>query len=231
MDALTRFRLLSGIIVAGSFLAVRAAEAGPPLICHDIEIGEAKSLPWRSGLDSDKAYDRQRLTADTLKLLTAETPVIVRMETLRRAAIYASEKPALRSELLSALQTRILNAEARKEPDALAWFDAGYLSACCEQLDHSSKHAAEAPTSLTWMKKAASLRPDDAQIDFALALTTSMCKQETGGWHEHPDHKQYLRKAIAGAKGGDLIARNLVLRFSRDGKGSLDQLRKQYARG
>jgi hypothetical protein len=58
---------------------------------------------------------------DTLTLLTPSMPVIVRMETLRRATIYAAAKPDLAKELMGALRTR---AEA-KAP--LAAFDLGYL--------------------------------------------------------------------------------------------------------
>src|SRR5262249_104478 len=65
--------------------------AGPPLICHPYAIGNAKSLPWGGtewrAVKSD--YDLNRLVEDTLALLTPETPLIVRMETLRRATVYA----------------------------------------------------------------------------------------------------------------------------------------------
>jgi hypothetical protein len=62
------------------------AQAGPPLICHPIEIGQAKSLPWvefNHGGRTD--YDLKNLSRDTLTILDSHTPVLVRMETLRRA--------------------------------------------------------------------------------------------------------------------------------------------------
>src|SRR2546430_2514556 len=33
-------------MIATSLLLATVAQAGPPLICHTIEIGQAKSLPW-----------------------------------------------------------------------------------------------------------------------------------------------------------------------------------------
>ena len=73
-------------------LAVQqAALAGPPLVCHPFEIGNARSLPWSGSQwrSVDKSYDANRLVEDTRVLLTPQTPVLVRMETLRRATIYA----------------------------------------------------------------------------------------------------------------------------------------------
>src|SRR6185436_10451411 len=68
-----------------------AAHAGPPLLCHPFEIGKAASLPWTGpewqGMKA--TYDINRLVDDTTALLTPQTPVLVRMETLRRAAVYA----------------------------------------------------------------------------------------------------------------------------------------------
>src|SRR5256885_6871456 len=72
-------------------VANQVALAGPPLVCHPFEIGNARSLPWSGAQwrDVDKNYDISRLVEDTLRVLTPETPVLVRMETLRRATVYA----------------------------------------------------------------------------------------------------------------------------------------------
>src|SRR5688500_4770321 len=66
--------------------------AGTPLICHPYIIGAASSLPGSDGdwKGVNPSYDRTHLVRDTLALLNADTPIIVRMETLRRAAIYAT---------------------------------------------------------------------------------------------------------------------------------------------
>ena len=76
------------------------------------DIGSAQSLPWE-GRDSwwhgRADYQLTRLVADTTGLLTASTPVLVRMETLRRATIYAQRfakegRPELGPALLARLQ-------------------------------------------------------------------------------------------------------------------------------
>src|SRR5262249_34038560 len=77
---------------ATSLLIADSARAGPPLICHSIAIGEAQSLPWTSqgwNLSGAETYDVKNLVRDTLALLDSATPVVVRMETLRRATLYA----------------------------------------------------------------------------------------------------------------------------------------------
>src|SRR5262249_62105909 len=93
MSRRTLRSVLSTLIALALMLTLfRPALAGPVLICKNYEIGAAKSLPW-GGSDwrSVKAdYDINRLVDDTVALLTPDTPVIVRMETLRRAVIYAA---------------------------------------------------------------------------------------------------------------------------------------------
>ena len=89
MNARTLSRIgISTVVVLLGFTTF--AFAGPPLICHPIEIGQAKSLPWvdfnhKGSMD----YDLKNLSRDTLAILNSRTPVLVRMETLRRATIYA----------------------------------------------------------------------------------------------------------------------------------------------
>ena len=59
------------------------AQAGPPLICHPIEIGQAKSLAWIDwNQKGSGGYDLKNLTRETLAILDSKTSVLVRMETL-----------------------------------------------------------------------------------------------------------------------------------------------------
>src|SRR5713226_6621789 len=112
------------------------AQAGPPLICHTIEIGRAKSLPWIShnwNLSGGENYDTKNLVKDTLEILGPDTPVLVRMETLRRATLYARKDPLAAKELLAQLHARATSAESSGHPDALAWFDVGYLAETYKQ--------------------------------------------------------------------------------------------------
>ena len=89
--------LTVGAAMAGALVFVPApAVAGPPLICHPVDIGTARSLPWDSGTGWDatlKSYDVNRLTGDTLALLTPDAAIPLRRETLRRAALYAARDP------------------------------------------------------------------------------------------------------------------------------------------
>src|SRR5262245_21187224 len=105
-----------GAAVVGTLVGAPApALAGPPLICHPVDIGTTRSLPWDKGTGWDatsKGYDVSKLTEDVTGLLTAEAPVPFRRETLRRAAIYAARDPKAAAQLLNALVGRVLNAEA-----------------------------------------------------------------------------------------------------------------------
>lgn len=153
-----------------SLLALGAAAlttnlwAGPPLICQPIEIGAAKSLPWRSGPQwngVDSSYNVSNLSRDTLALLAPATPVNVRMETLRRAAIYAAAEPRLAEELTSRLLARPLDAEAAAKSDALAWFDAGYFVETLRQATFVYKHDMLSPKERAAWK----LRGDSLSLD------------------------------------------------------------------
>src|SRR5437667_12582915 len=117
-------------LVAVLLVLTAVAQAGPPLICHTIEIGQAKSLPWIShswNLSGGENYDTKNLARDTLEILAPDTPVLVRMETLRRATLYARKDPIAAKELLARLHARATSAQSSGHPDALAWFDVGYL--------------------------------------------------------------------------------------------------------
>src|SRR4051794_11377802 len=55
-------------------------------LMFQLEIGDARSLPWGSDAAHGLAgYDVANLLRDAEALLTPRTPVIVRLETLRRA--------------------------------------------------------------------------------------------------------------------------------------------------
>src|SRR5947209_13363725 len=78
-----------------AFGAIFPMQAGPPLICHPYNIGDAKSLPWGANSanwdNPDPNYNVKGLRADTLKLLDDTAPVLVRMESLRRATVYGDQ--------------------------------------------------------------------------------------------------------------------------------------------
>ena len=200
------------------------AQAGPPLICHTFEIGNAKSLPWTShswNLSGGESYDTKNLVKDTLEILNPDTPVLVRMETLRRATLYARKDPVAAKELLARLHARATATESAGHADALAWFDAGYLVETYNQwLGKNMPHMtdgmrmdanpAAGVDGYAMVKKAIALRSaalhgDDPEMEFAAALITLSGPQD--------EHRQHAEKAIAGAKVDKLLAQNLATHF------------------
>jgi hypothetical protein len=203
-----------------SCLAVfqQTALAGPPLLCHPFEIGNARSLPW-AGTEwraVKKDYDLNQLVNDTLALLTNDMPVIVRMETLRRATIYSvwatrDEKVGyavkdlkVANELLSRLMAR---TQSKGQTNALALFDAGYFAESCKQATGSAFQGIDG---YDWVAKAISLRKDDSAMNFAAALITLSPSRST--------HQQHLQKAVSGAVADSLLSHNLDRYFATYGK-------------
>jgi hypothetical protein len=131
--------LLVTAVALGLGLLSRPALAGPPLICFPFEIGAARTLPMGHGnwRDIDPNYDASHLVADTLAILTPETPVLVRMETIRRATIYASTHPKEADALLGALQGRATAPQPAVA--ALAAFDFGYFVETCKEARYMFK--------------------------------------------------------------------------------------------
>jgi hypothetical protein len=207
-------------IAAVVLLIAAPAVAGPPLICHAVDIGEAESLPWTSSgwnLSGHENYDVSHLVGDTLALLGPSTPVLVRMETLRRATLYAQQRASVTKELLFRLEAR-----TRENPkDALAAFDFGYLVECYRQASWLHQHTdwLKSPGDATganlamkidgyeWVRKAIALGGNDPQMEFAAALMST-----DGARSEHDRH---LQNAMAGAKADAMLARNLASRFPK----------------
>ncbi len=191
-------------------LFATSAVAGPPLVCHSFDIGTAKSLPWIShswNLTGSETYNLNDLLSDTMSILDADSTIIVHMETLRRATLYAGKDPLVAKRLLVALVARS-NAAANTPTAALASFDAGYLAETYKQYEWISKSGNDPARNVdgyALIKKAIQLRGNDPQMEFAAALITL-----SGPADEHADHAQ---KAKAGANADPLLARNLATHF------------------
>ena len=201
--------------IAALLLLPALSEAGPPLICHPFQTGRAELLPWGDGSSwntPDIRYDVERLTGDTLRLLSAGQPVIARMENLRRATIYAARDQRVANELLSAVLARALAATAAGTPSADALFDAGYLIESHKQavsLHRTSLFAQSTPNRWTlrddpagngyvMVTRAIALAGNNADMEFAASLMTSGAAAEA--------HRQ---RAASQARAGSLLARNL----------------------
>lgn len=204
------------LMAALAALAVAApALAGPPLLCHPYEIGNATSLPWSSDWSEGRPdYNVNHLIADTEALLTPSTPVIVRMETLRRAALYASTDPQVAFRLLKGLINRAEASERAARPDALAYLDAAYVAGAFNEItmmarakEWESRAAVAKQVKGTLdayglITKSVALRPGDPAIQFAAALISS--DEHRGAYPAH------AAKARAGADSDALLARNIV---------------------
>lgn len=198
---------------------VTPALAGPPLICHRLDIGDAKSLPWTGtawNLSGNENYDTRNLVQDTLAILDSGAPVIVRMETLRRATLYARNDPRAAKELLTKLHQRATSAEAAGHPDALAWFDVGYLAEAYKQWSGKESNPAAGIDGYSLVTKALAARGhSDPEMEFAAALITLHGPE--------PAHQEHAQRAIAGAKGDPLLARNLSSQFLGNDRQTVSQ--------
>jgi len=181
--------------------------AGPPLLCFPFDIGPATSLPWDKdnthwkGMRAD--YDVSHLTGDTVALLTPTTPILVRMETLRRAALYATKDDQIAHGLVDALVFRAKkSANAAPAEASLAEFDAGYLIETLKQTTYFAPSTASIVAKMdgyAMVQHSLTLRNDDPSIAFAAALMT---------WGK-ADHDAHVRRAKAGASADMLLARNI----------------------
>jgi len=208
----SRFAVVIAAVLGFSTFAF----AGPPLICHTIAIGQARTLPWvdlnyRAGMGN---YDLKNLTRDTLDILDSNPTVLVHMETLRRATIYARQDSQVAKELITRLHTRAESSPATSS-GALAWFDVGYLAETYKQwIGDGEPNPARSFDGYGWVKKAIALRGSDPEMEFAAALITTLSGPER-------DHKDQVQKAFAGAKTDPLLAQNLASNFGHQTISSL----------
>src|SRR5580704_13898329 len=151
------------------------------------------------------------------------------METLRRATLYARADRLVAKELLAKLYARATSAESSGHPDALAWFDFGYLTETYKQwigqkwmlVNKGEQNPAAGVDGYALVKKAIALRGNDAQMEFAAALITLSGPQE--------EHREHAQKAIAGAKNDSLLAQNLATHFLGQKSETVSQILAKYS--
>jgi hypothetical protein len=191
-----------------ALLFATAALAGPPLICHAFDIGNAKSLPWIShdwNLTGSESYNTKNLATDAIATLDADPTVLVHMETLRRATLFARKDPTAAKQLLLKLVARA-DSSSNSPAGALASFDLGYLAEAYKQwLGKDQSNPAQGVDGYALVKKAIQLRGNDPQMEFSAALITLNGPAS--------DQQEHAQKAIAGAKNDPLLARNLAAHF------------------
>ena len=185
---LTRTLLALGVLVA----VAGTAEAGPPLICHAFDAGSAPLLPWAKGQswDSpDASYDVTRLTADTLRLLSADAPILARMENMRRATIYAARNREAAGELMSVVMKRA-------EASHIYKWD---MLTKVERTKWTLRDEPNGVDGYALVQKAITMTGSSAEMEFAASLMK-----------DGPAAAEHRRRAVAGAKAGSLLAKNLT---------------------
>jgi hypothetical protein len=195
--------------VAAVLLLATPALAGPPLICHPFETANGRLIAWGTGHGwntPDRAYDIKKLVADTTAVLTADSPILTRMENMRRATIYAMRDPLIAQALLKSVTSRALATTT----DSLAWFDAGYLIESYKQAVAIRERGkielrpwAEVDETIkvdgyNWVKKAMAMTAPNAEMEFAASLMT-----------QGSIASAHRAKAAAAAPKGSLLARNI----------------------
>lgn len=206
MTMLTR----SLVTLAAVLVFASPALAGPPLICHPFEIESGKLIAWGQGSGwntPDRSYDIKRLVADTNAILTPDSPILTRMENMRRATIYAMRDPVIAQELLKTVMARALATTS----DGRAWFDAGYLIESYKQAESlrvDTKPALRAWAAVdetikvdgyNWVKKSMAMSAPSAEMEFAASLMTQGSLANA-----------HRAKAVAAAAKGTVLARNLA---------------------
>ena len=191
------------------FAIAAVVMAGPPLICHAFDIGNAKSLPFVGhdwNLSGGEGYNTSDLAKDTIAILDGNQVTLVHMETLRRATLYARKDRQAARQLLLMLTARAEAAQSSAHADALAVFDAGYAATAYQQwLGEGGENPAQSLDGYALVKKALAMRRNDAQMEFAAALITLHGPEA--------EHQEHATKAVAGAKSDELLARNLNSHF------------------
>ncbi len=210
--------ILYGAVLSATLLFSASAFAGPPLLCHPFDTAGAPSLAWggKGWNQARSDYDLSKLVANTSVLLAPETPVIARMETLRRAAIYASRNGAVARDLAAHLDARVARSST---PDAraLALFDAGYYAETLQDIvrlqGYDMPGVGKADTAAlraivakgdgsAKIDQALRLRPNDPGMNFAAALVATADERKA-------DIASHSHLARAGAGRDRLVAMNL----------------------
>lgn len=215
---MTRFPRRSIVVLAllAGVLPAHDAAAGPPVLWHRLEIGNARSLPWSGAKEwwkGDPSYDLQRLVADTETLLTPSMPIIVRMETLRRAAVYASLDTTVAGRLLARMRARADGARSSPDERGLASFDAAYLMATLRQIGELASEPqfrararrvqplAGLDEAEALLQEALARRPADSALAFAAAIIFAGRDPEAS--------RAYAETARRGLGGNALLAANI----------------------
>lgn len=180
-----------------------------PLIEWPLATGEGASLPWGNpDVWNAVAPDCpvEQIAEKTLGLLGPETPLLVRMETLRRATVYSQRDPSVAYRLLADLSLRVSVAESSGTPNVLAWVDLGYLVETLKQAEWLKQEYFEDLNGYALIRQAILTGNTSPELEFAAAMVVL----EPQGYTPHLRH---LRTAVSQAREGTLLEKNLLKHF------------------
>jgi hypothetical protein len=227
----TRIGLTFAAAALACGLSIMPVHAGSPLMCHQIRIGDAKSLPWgKDTFDKASSYDASRVVDDTLKLLDDRQPVLARMETIRRAVNYIDRDLAKADRLFGTLATRVLDAEVVMDQRVLAlrYFDAGYFAATLQHAGiapsfgpASGKHDLHRVPGYAWMVRAWKMNDLNGDMALGLALATADTRLS--------EHTMFLECAVKSTKADDAARNDLLGWISQIRGTTLEAVRAKYA--
>ncbi|MFN0207895.1 MAG: hypothetical protein ACKVS6_16425 [Planctomycetota bacterium] len=212
----------------------RTLAFGPPLVCFQYDIGDARSLPWgndtKDAFDIDPAFDVKDLISETLNILETSNDIIVHMETLRRAVIYSArsdgkiaktKEGSLECRLVALVLDSSLKRIANDPKSPYPWIDAGYAIGASTHMGGSLGYSVEFASHF---EKAILLSPDSAAASFAAAA--GYLDSPKGAKWQH-----YIKLALSQSEPGSLVHKNIVA-FSEHylGKEVLEDLIKSEER-
>ena len=224
------------------------APLGPPMVCHEVLIKDAKSLPWEGGRGGGiPNYKADTLPADTVALLIKERGTLVRMETLRRAAVYLSYQDRamaehLAWELIGRRSDWLMFGESSGKLDPAAWFDVAYFVGCLNQVGMSDGFKLGESNGIPgylYMEKAfeqakkIDLSADRlAEMHFGAAVMTHPAMRNAEYNYVPGTRKDiyddHVLAALKGTQGNELLELNLAAHLKNFG-GSIEDVRKVAA--
>ena len=214
---LMNYCLLSGAAVCLILPASRTHAADPweemfeqPLVKWALDIGEARSLEWgdpNSWNARAPGYHVEKVPADVQALLAPDTPVLARMETMRRAIAYSQQDPAIAYQVLAALVGRVREADASGKADVFALFDLGYFFEACRQGKWLKTEYLGDMNGYALVMKAIRLSGPSAPGALEMQFAAGLILLEPKGQHPYYPHFKTVVKEV---KEGTLLEKNLI---------------------
>ncbi len=169
---MSRFQVLVGVaVLLGGMSQVWA---GPPAVCHPIQIGDSQSLPFgKDAFAKISKFPLHQVAPSTLKILAGSDDTLLHMETIRRAVIYLQQDRKMGQDFLAMLQKHAAGAgkEISREKRGLLWFDLGYAQGAFRQYSRK-RYSVAGDTVVANLEKAVSLRPQDGALYLGAALAS-----------------------------------------------------------